>query len=92
MNALRSLGSVSVFFAALALSAPSAADYNYEYYEGSWNVLPDFDALTAAETGTTTDFDIGLRNRNSQYAFRFTGSITAAEAADYTFFTSSDDG
>ncbi|MEO0365579.1 MAG: galactose oxidase-like domain-containing protein, partial [Pseudomonadota bacterium] len=92
MNALRSLGSVSVFFAALALSAPSAADYNYEYYEGSWNVLPDFDALTAAETGTTTDFDIGLRNRNSQYAFRFTGTITAAEAADYTFFTSSDDG
>ncbi|MEL7311438.1 MAG: galactose oxidase-like domain-containing protein, partial [Pseudomonadota bacterium] len=92
MNALRSLARVSVFFGVLVASSPLFADYNYEYYEGSWSVLPDFDLLTAVETGTTADFDIDLRNRDSQYAFRFTGTITAAEAADYTFFTSSDDG
>lgn len=68
------------------------ADYGYEYYEGSWSVLPDFDALTPAATGTTPTFDISLRSRDSQYGFRFSGNITVATADTYTFYTNSDDG
>ena len=73
-------------------SSPSYADFNYEYYEGDWSVLPNFDALTPVATGTTPTFDISLRLRNSQYGFRFAGTITVATADTYTFYTNSNDG
>ena len=31
---------------------------NYEYFSGTWNNLPDFNALTPDATGTATTFDI----------------------------------
>ncbi len=70
----------------------AAADYNYEYYEGSWSVLPDFDTLTPVATGTVPTFDISVRLRNSQYGFRYTGTITVETDDTYTFYTNSDDG
>ncbi|MDJ0699217.1 MAG: PA14 domain-containing protein, partial [Woeseiaceae bacterium] len=73
-------------------SSLAHADYSYEYYEGSWSVLPDFDSLTPVTTGTTPTFDITLRLRDSQYGFRFSGSITVATDDTYTFYTNSDDG
>ena len=73
-------------------SSVSYADYNYEYYEGSWSVLPDFDTLSPVATGTTPTFDISLRNRDSQYGFRFSGDITVVSTDTYTFYTNSDDG
>ncbi|MDJ0919379.1 MAG: DUF1929 domain-containing protein [Woeseiaceae bacterium] len=77
----------------LLLSLGAAfADYNYEYYEGNWSVLPNFDSLTPVATGTTEDFDISVRLRDSQYGFRFTGTITVETSDTYTFYTNSDDG
>ena len=35
---------------------------NYQYYEGSWDVLPDFNSLNPVTTGTLTNFDISVRN------------------------------
>ena len=68
-----------LFFCLLALlHLPAHADYNYEYYEGDWSVLPNFDALTPVTTGTVPTFDISVRLRDSQYGFRFTGTVTAA--------------
>jgi hypothetical protein len=64
----------------------------YEYYEGSWSALPDFGALTPVKVGTVSNFDIGVRNQNDNFAFRFTGEIAAPADANYTFYTSSDDG
>ncbi len=75
-----------------AVSSVAFADYDYEYYEGDWSVLPDFDALTPTQTGTVPNFDISVRLRDSQYGFRFTGTVTAAVADTYTFYTNSDDG
>ena len=68
------------------------ADYNSEYYEGDWSLLPDFDSLTPVATGTVPGFDISLRLRDSQYGFRFTGSIQVISDDTYTFYTNSDDG
>ncbi len=78
--------------AALLVCGSALADYSYEYYEGDWSVLPDFDALTPVQSGTAPDLDISLRLRDSQYGFRFTGTVTAAVADTYTFYTNSDDG
>lgn len=65
---------------------------NYEYYEGVWSALPDFNALTPAESGVVSTPDLTPRNRNDDFAFRFTGYILAPQDGIYTFYLSSDDG
>ncbi|MHC4425092.1 MAG: PA14 domain-containing protein [Planctomycetota bacterium] len=64
----------------------------YEYCEGSWDLLPDFDIVATAEQGAVNNFDITVRNRNDDFGFRFSGQIDIATAGDYTFYTTSDDG
>jgi len=65
---------------------------NYEYYEGSWSALPNFNALTAITTGTGAGFSLAPRSRNDNFAFRFTTTLTLASGGNYTFYTTSDDG
>ncbi|MEZ0542966.1 PA14 domain-containing protein [Fibrella arboris] len=72
--------------------ANTAAGLNYSYYEGSWNALPDFGALTATKTGTSNQADISLRSRDDNYGIRFTGYISVPTDGVYTFYTNSDDG
>ncbi|WP_310394449.1 PQQ-dependent sugar dehydrogenase [Hymenobacter sp.] len=73
--------------------ANTTAGLNYAYYEGSgWSVLPDFGALTAAKTGTTTDVSLAPRLRNEDFAFRYTGYVSVPAGGVYTFYTTSDDG
>lgn len=65
----------------------------YEYFEvNGLSVLPDFDSLTPVATGTATNFDLGVRQRNDNFALRFTGLISITQAGSYTFYTESDDG
>ena len=70
----------------------TAAGLDYAYYEGAWNLLPDFNALTPAETGTVANFDLSPKNRTDNYAFRYTGYVQVPADGRYTFYTSSDDG
>ncbi len=82
---------VSLFVTAfLATSAQGA--WNYEYYEGTWSVLPDFDQLTALETGTVDTISLTPRNQDDLFGFRFTGDITIQADGNYRFGTTSDDG
>jgi hypothetical protein len=84
---------VAWFVCLAVLASPIAtADYQYEYFEGNWSLLPDFDTLTPVETGVVPTFDISVRQRDSQFGFRFSGSITAVADDTYTFYTNSDDG
>ncbi len=64
----------------------------FEYYEGSWSSLPNFDEQQAVETGVVGNFTIAPRNRNDYFGFRFQGCLSVDEAGVYTFYTSSDDG
>jgi hypothetical protein len=65
---------------------------SYRYFEGSWNSLPNFAALTARTNGTAAGFSISRRLRNDQFAFEFTGFVDAPADGTYTFSTASDDG
>ena len=66
---------------------------DYEYYEETGlSILPDFDALTPVTTGSAPTFDISLRERDDDFAFRFTGFIKIPQGGTWTFYTSSDDG
>ncbi|MHC4751850.1 MAG: PA14 domain-containing protein, partial [Planctomycetota bacterium] len=71
------------------------SEYNgllYEYFEGTWDLLPDFDSLIPAEKGTVSNFDISVRNQDDNFGFCFSGQINIATTGDYTFYTTSDDG
>ncbi len=65
---------------------------NYEYYEGSWNSLPDFDTLTAIASGTQKDFSLNNRNQNDNFAFRFNSGLNVPNDGQYYIFLISDDG
>ncbi|HYG19254.1 MAG TPA: PA14 domain-containing protein, partial [Ohtaekwangia sp.] len=64
----------------------------YEYYEGTWNTLPDFFTLTPVESGNINTVNLWPRNREDDYAFRFTGYLQVPANGTYTFYTTSDEG
>ncbi|RYZ53306.1 MAG: hypothetical protein EOP49_07580, partial [Sphingobacteriales bacterium] len=69
------------------------AGVNYSYYEiGGLEVLPDFSAVTAKKTGRVPTFDIAVRDRGDDFAFKYDGYIYIPVAGNYTFYTASDDG
>ena len=65
---------------------------HYTYYEGSWNVLPDFANMTAQKTGTADNFTLSPRTQDEQFGFVYDGFIEITTAGTYTFHTQSDDG
>ncbi len=65
---------------------------SYEYYEGEWTALPDFDALEPAGTGTVGGFDFAPRKQSERFAFRYRGHVLVPRDGVYTFHVSSDDG
>lgn len=85
--------SIAAFLLPVA-SANAGAEtlVEYEYYEGNWNSLPNFDALAPLKTGVQGDFSIAAADRGNNFAFRFTTRLLAETAGNYTFFTGSDDG
>lgn len=72
--------------------ANTTAGLDYSYYEGNWNNLPDFTTLTPAKTGTSTNLNLSVRNRDNTYSIRYTGYISVPTDGIYTFYTTSDDG
>jgi len=64
----------------------------YEYYEGTWDWLPDFDTLVPVKQGKVNNFDISLRLQGDYFGFRFAGKIRVETPGSYTFYTTSDDG
>jgi signal transduction histidine kinase len=86
-----------VLFRATGAAASGVTNFvsglNYGCYEGLWwGVLPDFNHLPAAATGTVSNFDIGVRTRDEHVGLQFSGYIQVPEDGRYTFYTLSDDG
>ncbi len=66
--------------------------WDYDLYYGLWSNLPDFTTLTPAESAVTSALDLSVSPVNNNFAVRFIGTIELAEAGEYTFYVSSDDG
>ena len=64
----------------------------YEYYEGRWSRLPNFDSLTAVKSGHQDDFRLTNRLRNDNFAFRFRAGLDVPRNGYYYFYLNSDDG
>ncbi len=71
-------------------------DLQYEYFEGSWKKLPDFDSLKLIDSGEAKNFDIqpiiNKFGRKNNFAVRFTGKIAIRRNGWYTFYLMSNDG
>ncbi|MAT47482.1 MAG: hypothetical protein CMO35_08635 [Verrucomicrobiaceae bacterium] len=66
----------------------------YEGFEGKWDVLPDFAALEAVESGEV-EFpteEAYMTEDGENYGLRFRGFIKVPKEGLYTFYTASDDG
>jgi len=63
-----------------------------DYYEGTWDWLPDFAALTPVATTTATTIDLTPRKRAENFALRFHGYLDVPATAIYHFTLTSDDG
>lgn len=69
-----------------------APGLTYKYYEGQWEKLPDFDALTPVATGVVETISLAPRKRDDRFGFVFSGYIQVPTDGMYTFWTVSDDG
>ncbi|MEO5997786.1 MAG: fibronectin type III domain-containing protein, partial [Chitinophagaceae bacterium] len=81
-------GNVSA--ASNAVTAGSIANgLKYRVYEGAWDVLPDFSALTPVATGTSSNVNILVRpsGLNDNFGFVWEGYINIPVAGTYTFET-----
>jgi signal transduction histidine kinase len=63
-----------------------------ECYEGSWEVIPDFNLLRPVKTGVVTNFDLSIRSREERIGVRFSGFLEVPRDGRYQFSTWSDDG
>ena len=72
--------------------ANAVAGLDYQYYEGNWGTLPDFNSLTPAKTGSTNTPALSVRNRDDNFGVRYTGYVSVPADGVYTFYTRSDDG
>jgi hypothetical protein len=57
----------------------------FQYFEGTWEHLPDFDALKPAASGVTEQLDLPKRKRDQQYGLRFRGFIEIPREGCYHF-------
>jgi dienelactone hydrolase len=84
------------------ISAPSAQvmgythrqGLNYKYYNGSFNLLPDFNSLVPVKTGTTSSVNTGesFRTQADNYAILWEGYVYVPQTANYIIATNSDEG
>jgi len=66
--------------------------FQYGIYPGNWTSLPSFSALTPLKTGWVSNITLDIRDRETNYALKFSGYINIPVTGTYTFYTASDDG
>ena len=71
---------------------PASADFAYQVYDGSFNQLPNFTALTPIATGQSTSIRLTVTSQVETFALVFTNTLSVTTAGDYEFYTASDDG
>jgi alpha-L-arabinofuranosidase len=65
---------------------------SYNYYEGIWENLPNFNSLTPKRTGVAPNFIIPEQNSDQNFGLEYNGYIKIPTDGTYTFFVNSDDG
>jgi len=58
---------------------------HYQYFEGTWNQLPDFSTLTPVVTGISHNFSLESRQRDQGFGMHFHAQILIPATGDYAF-------
>ena len=66
--------------------------FRYSYFEGDWDVLPEFTKLKAVKSGVLINFDLSPRAQPEYFGLEYTGYVRIPEDGVYSFFVASDDG
>jgi hypothetical protein len=61
-------------------------------YEGNWEVLPDFEKLTASKSGLTSKIDLSFISDKELFGLTFEGFLDVPETEVYILYLSADDG
>lgn len=64
----------------------------YRYFEGEWNMLPDFATLTPVKAGIAEKVSLDIAPKQESYALEFTGYFLAPKDGVYSFSLTSNDG
>lgn len=72
--------------------ASTSSGLRYEYFEGYWKQIPNFNSLVPVKAGTANAIDISQRNRDDGFGLRFKGYVNVPSDGIYTFHVNSDDG
>ncbi|HVO76260.1 MAG TPA: alpha-L-fucosidase [Ignavibacteriaceae bacterium] len=64
----------------------------YKYYEGKWELLPDFNSLKETEEGIIPNISLEPKKSPNYFGFVYSGYIKIPEDGIYSFYTASDDG
>jgi alpha-L-fucosidase len=64
----------------------------YLYFEGDWDVLPDFTKLKVVKSGTLANFDLSPRTQPEYFGLEYSCYVNVPEDGVYSFFVASDDG
>lgn len=65
---------------------------NWEYYEGEWRHIPEFDKLEIVDKGIAPIISLADAGRREHFGMRFTGFVKVPADGVYTFFNLSDNG
>ncbi|MEM6640466.1 MAG: galactose oxidase-like domain-containing protein [Pseudomonadota bacterium] len=74
------------------LTLPAHAQFSFSQFQGTWNAMPDFNALTPVRDGFTDQIDIGVSTASDNFGLLFARTIEVPVSGDYFFQTTSDDG
>ena len=64
----------------------------YKYFEGNWDIIPDFNSLKPVLEGESPNISLDVRKQNEFFGMTFDGYIKIEKTNVYTFSTDSDDG
>ena len=76
----------------LATMPQAAPGVEYDYYEGAWNGMPDFNELTPVKSGYLNNLETSPRRQDTDFAFRYRGDLQIEQPGEYRFYLTSDDG
>jgi predicted esterase len=66
--------------------------FQYGVYAGTFSTMPDFSTLAPVKTGNVDNITLDVRDRETNYAIKFSGYVSIPTTGTYTFYTASDDG
>jgi alpha-L-rhamnosidase len=67
--------------------------WNYKYYAGSWNKLPNYAELKPQIIGNVYDFDLSEFSKlNNEFGILFSSELEIKENGEYIFYLKSNDG